>query len=896
MTRKTPAAGDAVRLATLLRRLARAAGPAALLAAAAPALAANTFMLPPLDQYFASRNHLVFCEPNSCARLNTAYRFTTPLKACENRIYNEIVTFSDFPLYEAHLLGPLLIPFTDFLFRDEPGFTCHAYFDIPEYPGSPARPRQTVDAAAVLVEAVCPGSAVSVRESATVARCRVTCAEGETWHAASNSCKRVNDVPWAAAPPSCPADPGFSDPIHPLRGTKREQLDLGLGIGELSLGLTYDSAAQAPRDFVDATPAAEAPADDAVLGALWSSNLHRRLVAAQTVSLNSTTPGAMLAHRGGGVTISFEREAGGSYRVDATRSDRLVALAGGRHRYHDVAAGVMEDYDAAGRLEALAWAGGGRVDLTYSDGSTPATVAPGAGHLIRATDHRGRSLDFTYVQLASPAVVRLKSVAADGTPPTVFEHDGSGQLQSITWPDGTRRGFVYENGALPWALTGVVDERSVRLSTFGYDADGRAVSSERAGGAQRHTVSYATPPRVRVTETLDPGMDVVFRVSEWVPPEGTVVTGPDGSSSTLGAASIGGRSHLVSRSQPAGSGCAASTRAQAFDASGNLASEDDFNGHRACMAHVPGRRLEATRVDGLPSGHACAGVLATNAALPADSRKTSTQWHPQWALRTRVAEPGRITTYVYHGQPDPLAGGAPASCAPADALLPDGTPLVVLCRRTEQATDDADGSLGFAAPLQPDVPPREERWTYDAAGRPLTHDGPRTDVADVTRFEYHADTAFTGSDPTATGHARGDLKQRTNALGQVTRYTLYDRRGQLLQSVDANGVVTEHAYDLRQRLTRSTVAGQSTLYDHGPEGLLRRVTLPDGSWLQFDHDDAQRLQRISDAAGNRIEYTLDGMGRRVDERVLDPGNALRRQIQRSFDALGRVQLIVGREP
>lgn len=883
----------ATRLAPAIRRFAQ--GCLALLAAlvAAPAAAVNTFLIEPSISYFTSRNH-IYCEANGCASRNPEYRFSTPLAACENRIYNELVTYSNFPLYDAYVDGPLRIPYTDFIFRDEPGFMCYAYFDIPAYPGVPARPRQLVDASAVLVEGVCPNGTVPVRVSATQARCRATCQDHQTWHAASNSCKTALDVPFASAPPTC--DPIEGNPIHPLRGVKREAVDLGLRVGELALGLTYDSAARAPRLYVGATPAADTPADDEVLGALWSTSLHRRLAAAPAYSLNSATPGAMQALRGGRVVVTFQREADGRYTADASRSDRLVALAAGGHRYHDIAAGAVEDYDAGGRLVGISWTGGARVDLTYSDGSTPVAVAPGAGHLIRATDHRGRSLSLGYTRLVSPAVVRLKSIAADGSPPTVFDHDPAGQLRSITWPDGTRRSFVYENGALPWALTGVVDERSVRLSTFGYDAEGRAVSTERAGGVQRYGVSYATPPQIRVTETLDPGMDAVFRVSEWVPPAGTVVTGPTGSSSTLAATSIGGRSYLGARSQPAGSGCAPSSRAQAHDAAGNLESLDDFNGHRTCMAHVPGRRLEAARVEGLPAGQACAGVLAANATLPANSRKTSTQWHPSWALRTRVAEPGRITTNVYNGQPDPLAGGAPAQCAPANALLPDGTPLVVLCRRVEQATDDTDGGLGFAAPLQGGVLPREERWTYDASGQPLTHDGPRTDVADLTTFEYHADTAFTGSDPHAAGHTRGDLKQRTNAVGQVTQYTLYNRRGQLLRSIDANGVVTEHAYDLRQRLTRSTVAGQGTLYEYGPEGLMRRVTLPDGSWLQYDHDDAQRLQRISDAAGNRIEYTLDGLGQRIEERVIDPGNALRRQIQRSFDALGRVQQVVGREP
>ena len=85
---------------------------------------------------------------------------------------------------------------------------------------------------------------------------------------------------------------------------------------------------------------------------------------------------------------------------------------------------------------------------------------------------------------------------------------------------------------------------------------------------------------------------------------------------------------------------------------------------------------------------------------PRGSRKTSTQWHPDWRLASKVAEPGQDHHQVYNGQPDPFNANAIASCAPASALLPDGKPIAVLCKTVEQATTDADGALGFSATLQ----------------------------------------------------------------------------------------------------------------------------------------------------------------------------------------------------
>ncbi len=76
----------------------------------------------------------------------------------------------------------------------------------------------------------------------------------------------------------------------------------------------------------------------------------------------------------------------------------------------------------------------------------------------------------------------------------------------------------------------------------------------------------------------------------------------------------------------------------------------------------------------------------------------STRWHPDWRLATRVEQPWKITTDIYHGQIDPFNGNVIANCTSA-ANLPDGKPAPVLCKRVEQATLDVDGAS--AAPYDP---------------------------------------------------------------------------------------------------------------------------------------------------------------------------------------------------
>lgn len=379
---------------------------------------------------------------------------------------------------------------------------------------------------------------------------------------------------------------------------------------------------------------------------------------------------------------------------------------------------------------------------------------------------------------------------------------------------------------------------------------------------------------------------VIWRDHYWRVPLGTLIFLPNGQTTSLVAGDVLGTPRLTSQNQPAGSGCAASSSAQSYDAQGNATQRDDFNGNRTCYGYDLSRNLEAFRVEGLANTASCSGLAAASATLPAASRKVSTQWHPDWRLEAKRAEPGRIVTSVYNGQPDPIAGGT-ASCAPAGATLPDGKPIAVLCKRVEQASTDVDGSQGFSATLQSGVANRAWSYTYNLNGQVLTAKGPRTDVNETTTYTYYTDTIAT--------HTLGDMATVTNPLGQVTQYTQYNKYGQLLQMVDPNGVITLNSYDLRQRLTSTNVAGQITSYSYDAAGQLIRVTLPDASYIGYEYDAAHRQRAVFDNLGNRIDYTLDNLGNRVAEAVKDAGGALRRQLTRSIDALGRVQQVNGRE-
>jgi YD repeat-containing protein len=415
------------------------------------------------------------------------------------------------------------------------------------------------------------------------------------------------------------------------------------------------------------------------------------------------------------------------------------------------------------------------------------------------------------------------------------------------------------------------------------------VSSQHAGGTGQYATYYDSPPGQDVAlafgQTWYDYRHIVLQTVTAHPAAGVRLITPAGATVELESTTVQGVPRLTRKSQPGGAGCDAASSTFSYDAYGNRASADDFNGNRACFAHDMVRSLEVVRVEGLSNTTACQTVTGTGAALPTGGRKRSVQWHPAWPLPVKLAEARRFTTFVYNGQPDPFNGNAIASCAPAGATLPDGQPIAVLCKRIEQATTDSDGGQGFAAVIDAASAARITRYTYNALGQVLAETDPRNFT---TTYAYHA--------ATTAQVTLGDLMSITNPVGKVTTFDAYDRNGNLLSSTDPNGLVTTFSYDGRQRLVSRSMGGMAFRFDRDPIGQVTLITLPDGATLQQRYDTAHRLVGITDSAGNSITYTLDNAGQRTSEQVKDPQGALAANIARSFDALGRLQSFTIKAP
>jgi RHS repeat-associated protein len=162
-------------------------------------------------------------------------------------------------------------------------------------------------------------------------------------------------------------------------------------------------------------------------------------------------------------------------------------------------------------------------------------------------------------------------------------------------------------------------------------------------------------------------------------------------------------------------------------------------------------------------------------------------------------------------------------------------------------------------------------------------DGPRTDVSDITSFDYDGNY---------------NLTKITNALGQETDITARDAAGRPTTIEDANNTETDLAYDTNGWLdtaTRAPGTGLQAVYDFDYDfnGNLVKVTLPNGVFVEYSYDNAQRLTGIEDSLGNTVAYTLNNAGNATQVDVSNTTPTVTYTHDQTFDELMRLLTSVG---
>ena len=252
------------------------------------------------------------------------------------------------------------------------------------------------------------------------------------------------------------------------------------------------------------------------------------------------------------------------------------------------------NFDTAGKLTYWSNTQGGSYQLAYT------------GNEITVTDNLGNSLTLAEDADRQPLTLTAPGVQIN------YGYNANKRLTSVTRIIGGQSAqsqFHYEVPGKPDLLTGITDERGVRYASWAYDDQGRAISSEHAGGADRVSVTYNSDGTVSVLNELGKVANYSFQNIKGV----RRITAIDGEPSLS---------------------CPSSNSTFTYEDRGLVITKTDNKGIVTTYDYND-RGLEVSR---------------TEASGTAQARTVTTEWHSSLYLPVAVTEPDRITRYQYDDQ------------------------------------------------------------------------------------------------------------------------------------------------------------------------------------------------------------------------------------------------------
>ena len=213
----------------------------------------------------------------------------------------------------------------------------------------------------------------------------------------------------------------------------------------------------------------------------------------------------------------------------------------------------------------------------------------------------------------------------------------------------------------------------------------------------------------------------------------------------------------------------------------------------------------------------------------------------------------------------------------------DNVSSVILADTLEYkyAYDDDRNVIGTTDPLG-----YQTLFNYDS-NRNLTS---TTDaLGRTTRYDYDAENNLTqilyanGSAERFAFDGDGNAISATNRRGQSTQYT-YNAAGQVTRKVTADGQAIDLTYDALGQLTSARDSSGSITMEYTPQRALRKVTYPNGRFLEFEYTARGERALVRDQDGFAVVYTYDSLGRL--ERLGQSNGTL--IVSYAYDAQGRL--------
>jgi len=612
----------------------------------------------------------------------------------------------------------------------------------------------------------------------------------------------------------------------------------------------------------------------------------------QSLSISTDT---IILSEDDGAQIHFKDDGSGTFVSEADSVRKIIAVTGG-HTLEEPDGSTLS-FDGNGNLTQITDRNGNTQTITYT------------GDLIDTViDNLGRQLTFHYN--AQNKLETLVTSIGNFT----YTYDTNNNLTRLDNPEGTYRTYIYEDPNDAHNLTGIIDERNIRVLTVAYDNEDRAIVSEGANGYKRVDITYNGIMTRQVTDSLGNITDIELQEKYGI-----------------------GR---VKSSSGAGCGSCQTALGESYELNDRLqmSQESDGEGNIATYTYDDrGNVLTKTEAVGTP-----------------EERTTTFTYHPQYALvatitRLSVANPGSdtVTKFTYDASGN-LTGttvtgysdGAQTSIASGMTYNSNGQITSVDGPKAGTAdtvtyeyylNDAAEGLnrgqlqkiidpfsreivfAGYNAYGKPqsvtDINGIITMLTYDAVGR-LTHssrNGQTTvygydaigqltslDLPNGQQVTYAYDDAGNNTRITDTlgnfiaytystegKRTREEVHDPTDALQKYTDFEydtvnrlrktiypdttyaelLYNNNNQVSQLTDANGKVTGQVYDALKRLTHVTQPGDTiTLYGYDTHDNLVSVTDAENLTTIYQYDDFGRVSAETSPDTGTTTYTYDAAG------------------------------------
>ncbi|MFZ4660948.1 MAG: RHS repeat-associated core domain-containing protein [Caldilineaceae bacterium] len=447
--------------------------------------------------------------------------------------------------------------------------------------------------------------------------------------------------------------------------------------------------------------------------------------------------------------------------------------------------GTEYHFNAAGLQTAMIDRNGNRTVYTYDD----------QGRLTTITDPANLVTTFTY---NGP---RLQSVTDPMQRVTTFAHNGAGDLVKVTFPDGSSKGFGYDDRHL---MTSETDERGF-VTNRTYDAYGRLVSAVVPGDITRST-SYAQ----KVGLVTDPNLGTATNPAPIARPAEVKTTITDGENRTT-TYTFGPLQSIATTSDPAGL---------------TTTIERDRDSNPTKSTYPSGQVINQ-------SFDSRGNPLTIND--PTVQGTTSIGYEALFNQPVTIKDPfNNVTTLSYDSKGNPIRIASPLNRTVRMAYNSVGLPTVM--------TD----TLGTVA-----------NFGYDQQGNltNLSWGGVRTATFGYTPHGYLQSM----TDPLNRGFAyqydaHGRLLQETLPGARTVRYQ-YDAAGNLTGLTPPDRPAHSFEYDGLGQMTAyipPAVTGAEnprTSYEYNKAQQLTKLIRPDGLAITYGYDPAGRLQTTQFSRG-----------------------------------------------